>query len=81
MLTNSDALPTFPAISVPVPSTNWSAPSVVTTLGSEQEDTPLRLSEQSKLTVTSVLFQPLAVGKGEREDETVGAVLSRRGAF
>ena len=47
----------------------WFAPSVLTTIGLEHEAMPLIASEQLKLTVTSLLFQPFAFGV---PDERVG---------
>ena len=59
---------------VAVPVMVWLAPSVVTRIG----DGHVVAFVQVKLTVTSVLFQPLAFAAGVRLPEIVGAVLSRR---
>src|SRR4030042_34860 len=76
MLTVAEAVAIFPAKSVASPLTFCSAPSVVTITGSVTASTPDRLSEALKVTVTSVLFQPLALGSGEAEAVIVGGVLS-----
>jgi hypothetical protein len=70
----------FPATSVQIPAADCPCPSVVMTLGAVQPASPEpdRLSVPAKLTVTSVLFQPFALGLGEREEATVGGVRSIR---
>src|SRR5438445_810495 len=45
-------------------------------MGAVQDETPLRLSEQVKFTVTSELFQPAAFGAGLATAEMAGGVLS-----
>src|SRR5262245_13065683 len=73
---------TFPALSVQVPVfvTDWFAPSVLTvlpaTVFTSRPDWTLPTSAQLKLTVTSVLFQPLALGAGVRAPAMTGFVLS-----
>jgi hypothetical protein len=58
----------FPATSVQVPPTDWPAPSAVRTVGAGglPGAKPERLSAHEKLTLTLVLFQPLAFGAGVR---------------
>src|SRR5438067_3891740 len=69
------ALAELPAASVAVPLDVWLAPSTSVCAGG-QLATPERASLQLKLTVTSVLFQPLALAASERSAVMVGAVLS-----
>ena len=68
----------FPARSVHVPVTDWFAASVerIVGAGGLPAARPERLSAHWKLTVTFVLFQPLAFGAGVRAGVTVGGVLS-----
>ncbi len=70
------AIAEFPALSVQLPVTDWSGPSVRRSTGLETVPTPERASVQLKLTVTGTLFQPLALGPGDREPIAVGAVRS-----
>ena len=58
-------LAVLPALSVTVPSTGWSAPSPSVT-GAVQAATPERASSQVKLTMTSALYQPLALAARSR---------------
>jgi hypothetical protein len=71
-LTSTLALDVFPARSVAVPVTTWRLPSAVSSIGGVQVAIPLRLSAQSKLTFTSRLCQPAALGVGSTAAETVG---------
>src|SRR5205823_1870017 len=66
------------AASTAVPSTGWPAPSVPTVTGSVQVATPERpgWSSHVKVTVTSALFQPPALGDGASACVMDGAVLS-----
>jgi hypothetical protein len=66
----------FPALSVQVPEADCPAPSELNVTGALQEAMPERASNPLKLTVTSVLFQPLAFGAGEGLALAVGAVAS-----
>src|SRR5215207_9374109 len=67
---------TLPALSVHVPEADCAAPSLLKTTGAEQESRPDKLSEPVKLTVTSVLLQPLAFGPGAALALAVGTLLS-----
>ena len=67
---------TLSARSTPCPGMVWLAPSVFTATGVLQLAMPLRLSRQSKFTVTAVLCQLAAFGNGTTLELTVGAVLS-----
>ncbi len=60
------ALALLPALSVQVPDPDWLAPSLESTVsvGGLPAASPERESAQVKLTVTFVLFQPLAFGPG-----------------
>lgn len=66
----------LPALSVQVPETDCAAPSVVNRIGDVQKSIPERASVPVKDTVTLVLFQPLAFGRGEIVAVAVGGVLS-----
>src|SRR5438132_1491560 len=72
----------FPALSVQVPVfvTDCPVPSALrvlpVTVFVSSPDCTLPTSVQLKLTVTSVLFQPLALGAGLREAVITGGVLS-----
>ena len=57
--------------------TTWFAPSLDTVCGGVQNATPDRSSLHSKLTRTSVLFQPLEFAAGLCSARIVGGVLSR----
>lgn len=70
------AVALFPATSVAVPETVWLAPLVETVVGLGQVAMPDNESLHVKLTVTGVVFQPFALGAGERLAEIVGSVLS-----
>jgi hypothetical protein len=72
----TEAVFVLPALSTTVPLTSWFLPSPDTGTGVGQEETPLKLSEQAKVTVTLELFQPAAFAGGLAEAETAGAVLS-----
>ena len=65
-------------MSVAVPSTFCSAPSVLTLCGAVQLATPESpgWSSHVKVTVTSELFHPFAFAAGSRTCEIVGALLS-----
>ena len=65
------------ALSVTVPVTDWLAPLPVRVVGAVALFTPEVASAGVNDTVTSVLFQPLALAAGVREPPMVGAVLSR----
>ena len=67
---------TFPATSVQVPDAIWFAPDAVNTTGGEHEAIPEPPSTPVKVTVTSVLFQPFAFGRGDAVAVTTGGVLS-----
>jgi hypothetical protein len=67
---------TLPALSVHDPDADWLAPSEDKVTGLAQLSIPDKLSVPLKLTVTSVLFQPLAFAAGARVAAPVGAVLS-----
>ncbi len=75
-LTVTLAVAELPAWSVAVPETVWPSPSVVTVTGSGQVAMPLPVSLQRKVTVTSVLFQPAALGAGEAVAWMAGGWLS-----
>src|SRR5947209_2149865 len=66
----------LPAASVAVPVALWLAPSVLRMVGLEQPWTPERASPQVKPTVTSLLYQPLALGARSVAPLMVGGVLS-----
>src|SRR2546428_3599852 len=51
----------LPALSSAVPLADWAAPSALRVIGLVQLAIPERRSEQRKLAVTSLLFQPLAL--------------------
>ena len=67
-LTVAGSVAVLPALSVAVPVTGWSLPSVVTVWGAVQLAIPDRSawSSQVKVTVTSALFQPLPFASGSR---------------
>src|SRR5262249_46300651 len=75
-LTVTLTAPVFPATSVALPLTAWLAPSVTTVTGPLAVATPESASVAWKPTVTSELFQPLALGAGVTTAVTAGAVLS-----
>src|SRR5947209_6333435 len=75
ILTIATAVAVLPALSVTVPVTLWPAPSP-SVVGVGQEATPESASLHVKLTVTSVLFQPLAFAAELGEALIVGSVLS-----
>src|SRR5439155_13505273 len=54
----------LPALSVAVPVADWPAPAALRVTGLVQLAIPERTSEQRKLAVTSLLFQPLALAAG-----------------
>ncbi|WP_157623267.1 hypothetical protein [Terrabacter sp. Root181] len=64
------------ALSVAVPVTDWSATLPLSVVGAEEDLTPDVASLGVKVTVTSVLFQPLAFAAGVREPAMIGALLS-----
>src|SRR5262245_60041998 len=67
----------FPALSVHVPGDDvWPEPSMLITTGLVQVSMPDRESLPLNVTVTSVLFQPLALGAGKAAADAVGTVLS-----
>src|SRR5207253_2980946 len=65
-----------PALSVAVPVADWAAPAALRVIGLVQLAIPERTSEQRKLAVTSLLFQPLALAAGLRLPLIAGPVLS-----
>ena len=65
----------LPATSRHVPVTDW-PPSSPRVLGDEKLDTPDKLSEQAKLTVTVTLYQPFTFGREDLELVITGEVLS-----
>src|SRR5439155_382461 len=73
------ALALLSALSVQVPLADWPAPSAlsVVSAGGLPAARPLRPSAQLKLTVTSALYQPLALGARSGLPLIVGAVASR----
>ncbi len=66
----------LPALSRALPPALWPEPSVLRVTGPEHDFTPERASVQAKLTVTSVLFQPLPLAAGMRLPVTDGLVRS-----
>ncbi len=56
------AVAALPALSMAVPVMTWPAPCVVTLMGDGQEAIPDKVSVHAKVTVTSVLFHPFALG-------------------
>src|SRR3954447_17273288 len=68
----------LPAPSSAVPSTDWPAPSFSSVTGGVQPAMPDSASEQSKVTVTGVLFQPKPLGSGRRLPVMVGGTPSIR---
>src|SRR4051794_22349472 len=71
----TDVRALLPALSTAVPEADWLSPSPKV-CAAEQVLTPDRLSAQVKLTVTSVLFQPLLLATGALLPVMVGFVLS-----
>ena len=71
----SAVLAEFPALSRQVPVTVWPAPSP-RVVGGVTLNTPDKVSEQAKLTVTVTLFQPLRFGPTDLELVITGSVLS-----
>ena len=76
MLSVTDALAWFPATSTAVPLTTCPAPSVLTVTGSGHRAIPLRASVHVKLTCTSALLQPAALGAGLTDALMTGGVSS-----
>lgn len=70
------AVAELPARSVAVPLMIWLGASVLTVIGAGQVATPDSLSEQVKVTVTSLLFHPAGLGWGVTVGDRVGGVLS-----
>src|SRR5206468_220872 len=66
----------LPAWSTAVPVTGWSLPSPATTWSGVQEAIPESASSQRKWTVTSELFQPLALAGGDWVWPVLGALRS-----
>src|SRR4051794_36377551 len=66
----------LPALSTAVPVADWPALSFESVTGSEQPATPDSSSEQSKVTVTGVLFQPKPFAAGRRLPLMVGGIPS-----
>src|SRR3989442_21364 len=79
MLSVTDTLAWFPATSTAVPLTTCPAPSVLTVTGSGQRATPLMASVHVKLTLTSVLFQPVALAVGLTDAMIIGGGFSPPG--
>ena len=76
MLTVAGSVAVLPALSIAVPVTGWSPPSVVTVCGAVQLAMPdSAWSAQVKVTVTSALFQPLPFAAGS------SVCADRRGAL
>src|SRR5207253_469791 len=68
---------TLPALSVQVPGPAvWAVPYALSVTGAVQKSIVDRASAPVKVTVTSVLFQPLTFASGNWAAEAVGAVLS-----
>ena len=76
MLTNAGSEAVFPALSVAVPMTLWCAPSANNVVEPTQLGIPDTASAHANVTVTSVLFQPLAFASGDCVWLIVGGVLS-----
>src|SRR5215472_12267622 len=76
ILTVATAMFDLPAWSVTFPVTVCALPSVVKVAGAEQLTISDTLGEQTKLTVTLLLFQPAAFGAGTRLALILGAVFS-----
>jgi hypothetical protein len=74
-LTVTASVPTFPAVSVAVPLTGWPAVSVETVTGAVTLATPEPLSSSLAINVTAtlLLFQPSALGLGDKLWLTSGA--------
>jgi len=66
----------FPALSVQVPVADCPDPELPSIVGLVTDAMPDRESEQVKVTVTGLLFQPLPFGPGLAEPAIVGCVLS-----
>ena len=64
------------ALSLHVPDPDWFMPSTLFVIGASQLAMPDRLSFPLKVTVTSVLFQPKALGGTSRAALAVGLALS-----
>ena len=77
-LTTAGSVALLPARSTAVPGTGCAAPSVEIVCGAVQEAIPDSASVQSKVTVTSELFQPAAFAAGDRVCPIVGGVRSIR---
>src|SRR5579864_5491821 len=77
ILTGNDAVATFPATSTAVPEIVCLAPSPLTVDADAQVAIPESESPQLNETVTSVLFQPAALGCGEATGWMLGGVLSK----
>ena len=69
-------LAVLPAISVAVPVTDWSVPSVLITVSGVIVSIPDSSSVAVKFTVTSVLYHPLALGWVVAAPVITGGVLS-----
>src|SRR6266536_4406229 len=67
---------TLPALSVQVPEANCPAPSTLNVIAVAQRSIPDRLSLPAKVTVTFVLFHPLAFAAGDGVAVALGGVLS-----
>ncbi len=76
MLTVTLAVAEFPALSTAVSIMTCPAPSVVMVTGEGQDAIPDTLSLQVNVTVTFVLFHPLALGLGDIDAVMVGGVVS-----
>ena len=76
MLIERFTLVVLPARSVAIPVTTCAAPSFVKVTGLLEVAIPERPSEVLKLTVTLVLFHPLALGAGVATAAMSGGVLS-----
>src|SRR5436190_806227 len=66
----------LPALSSALPGADWPAPSFESVIGSVQPAMPDSASEQSKVTVTGVLFHPKPFAAGSRLPLMVGGIPS-----
>jgi hypothetical protein len=76
IFTNRSAVVALPALSTAVPFACWDKPSLVNDTAVGHTETPERTSEHANVTITSVLFQPAALGAGDCDGTTTGGVLS-----
>ena len=76
MFNTTDVVALFPALSTAVPVITCPAPSVVTVIGDGQEAMSEPESAHVNVTVTSVLFQPFALGAGIADGVSTGGTVS-----